>query len=102
MYSRKLLQQQIEETAVQVEAVQIAATHQVAAVQVELVLHREHLLHQVEAEDLVIRVRQPISVVSLVDGHHRVVSEVQTIKDVTMQQVQEARFMRQQAVQLQL
>ena len=55
-----------------------------------------------EAEDLVIRVRQPISVVSLVDVHHRVVSEVQTIKDVTMQQVQEARFMRQQAVQLQL
>ena len=74
VYSRKLLQQQIEETAVQVEvhqvaAVQIAVAHQVAAVQVELVLHREHLLHQAVVADLAIRVRQLTSVVSSVDVH---------------------------------
>ena len=83
-------------------AVQIAVAHQVAAVQVELVLHREHLLHQAVVADLAIRVRQLTSVVSSVDVHHRVASEAQTIKDVTMRQVPEARFMRQQAVQLQL
>ena len=62
-----------------------------AAVQLSL---RHHLTLEAAAADFRIRVRPHISAVSLEAGRHREVSEVRTIRDVTMRQVREARFTR--------